>query len=84
MAHCAKAWWRRYGRSRRAARCCKYMFLKDILHGHYYGIPHLRGARFAAEVRILHPGDMMTMDYNAARTNIMIDDKNIITTITCG
>jgi hypothetical protein len=44
----------------------------------------LETVRFAAEVRILHPGDMMTMDYNAARTNIMIDDKNIITTITCG
>ncbi len=44
----------------------------------------LETMRFGAEVRILRPGDAATMDYNPARTNIMIDQNNTITTITCG
>ncbi len=39
---------------------------------------------FAAPVRILHPGDAMTMDYNPTRLNIMIDARGRVEKIFCG
>lgn len=39
---------------------------------------------FAQPVRILHPGDAMTMDFNPARLNILIDAKGRIEKIHCG
>ena len=36
------------------------------------------------KVRILRPGQAMTMDYWADRINFMIDDSNRIARITCG
>lgn len=34
--------------------------------------------------RILPPGSMMTMDYNAARINVETDGQGIVTRVTCG
>ncbi len=36
------------------------------------------------KVRVLRPGDAMTMDYWPDRINFMIDDGNRIAQITCG
>ncbi|MCY1528926.1 Peptidase inhibitor I78 family protein [compost metagenome] len=41
----------------------------------------LSGAQTA---RVLAPGDVMTMDYNARRLNINIDESEVIEQITCG
>jgi Peptidase inhibitor I78 family len=35
-------------------------------------------------IRVLHPGSMATMDYSPARINIHVDDKEIISQVTCG
>jgi hypothetical protein len=34
--------------------------------------------------RVLHPGEVMTMEYNPARLNIILDKQNKIITIHCG
>jgi hypothetical protein len=39
---------------------------------------------FAQPVRILHPGDAMTMDFIPARLNILIDAQGRIERIYCG
>jgi len=44
----------------------------------------LDGMKFAQRVRVLHPGDVMTMDYDAARLNIHIDADGLIATLRCG
>jgi hypothetical protein len=35
-------------------------------------------------LRVLRPNDAATMDYSADRVNILTDDQNIITQVTCG
>ena len=35
-------------------------------------------------VRVLKPGQMVTMEYHASRLNIDVDDRNIITNVRCG
>ena len=41
----------------------------------------LSGAR---TVRVIFPGDMMTMDYRVDRVNIRVDHRRTITAIRCG
>lgn len=35
-------------------------------------------------VRVIRPGQAVTMDFSAARVNISVNDRNAITGITCG
>ena len=37
-----------------------------------------------ASIRIIHPGDVVTMDYSASRLNVYVDAANRITRLTCG
>lgn len=41
-------------------------------------------AMFAAPVRIIHPGDMVTMDFNPERLNFEVDAGGRITRVYCG
>ncbi|WP_430465492.1 I78 family peptidase inhibitor [Tabrizicola sp.] len=55
-------------------------------------LQHLRGQpqavlqtmKFAGPLRIIHPGQAVTMDYNPARLNIEIDRAGLISRISCG
>lgn len=38
----------------------------------------------AEQVRVLAPGDAVTMDYNSQRLNIDIDEAEVVERITCG
>lgn len=53
---------------------------------HLIGHPEaaLTGVRFAQPVRITHPGDAVTMDYNQSRLNIGIDAQGNILALKCG
>ena len=44
----------------------------------------LTGVNFTYPVRIVGPGDAVTMDYNPSRMTILLDDLGIIREITCG
>lgn len=35
-------------------------------------------------VRIIHPRDMVTMDYSPSRLNVMLDDHDIVNGLKCG
>lgn len=35
-------------------------------------------------LRVLRPGDVMTMDYSATRLNVMVDGNDRILQLTCG
>ena len=37
-----------------------------------------------ASIRIIHPGDIVTMDYSPIRLNVYVDAANRITRLTCG
>ncbi|MCZ8441877.1 I78 family peptidase inhibitor [Achromobacter xylosoxidans] len=34
--------------------------------------------------RILRPGQLVTMEYNDTRLNLIVDDKDVMTAIRCG
>lgn len=38
----------------------------------------------ARTVRVLRPGQMVTMEYMEGRLNIDVDDKNVVTNVRCG
>ena len=38
----------------------------------------------SAEVRVIHPGDVITMDYKSQRVNVKVNERNAIIGITCG
>lgn len=44
----------------------------------------LAATTFAGPIRIIRPGDAVTEDYSASRTNVMLDAQGRITAITCG
>lgn len=44
----------------------------------------LDGRQFTGPVRVVRPGMAMTMDYNPARLNVQVDDKNLIERAFCG
>lgn len=53
---------------------------------HLIGAPEsvLASMRFAQKLRVIHPGQAVTMDYNPARLNIEIDAEGRIATLRCG
>ena len=34
--------------------------------------------------RVIRPGQPVTMDYNVARVNVNVDERNVIVRVTCG
>ncbi|MEI2418505.1 I78 family peptidase inhibitor [Orrella sp. JC864] len=38
----------------------------------------------SATARTLRPGQVVTMEYNPQRLNVLVDDNNVITAIRCG
>lgn len=44
----------------------------------------LRTRSGSATARILRPGQLVTMEYNATRLNLIVDDKDVMTAIRCG
>jgi len=38
----------------------------------------------ATEVRVLKPGEMVTMEFNGERLNLEVDDKHVVTLVRCG
>ena len=44
----------------------------------------LAAATFPAPVRIIRPGDMVTMDFNPNRLNFRLDESGHVVEITCG
>ncbi|MCZ8393610.1 I78 family peptidase inhibitor [Achromobacter xylosoxidans] len=44
----------------------------------------LRTRSGAATTRILRPGQLVTMEYNDTRLNLIVDDKDVMTAIRCG
>lgn len=41
-------------------------------------------AAFPGPVRIIRPGDMVTMDYNPNRINFQLDAQDRVASVTCG
>jgi hypothetical protein len=52
----------------------------------YIGRPvgMLNGMRFNNPVRVIHPGEMVTMDYTPTRLNVIVDQNGIIRDMHCG
>lgn len=44
----------------------------------------LRSRSGSATARMLRPGQLVTMEYNATRLNLIVDDKDMMTAIRCG
>ncbi|RAP65118.1 hypothetical protein A6B37_03940 [Achromobacter sp. HZ01] len=44
----------------------------------------LRTRSGSATARMLRPGQVVTMEYNATRLNLIVDDKDVMTAIRCG
>lgn len=44
----------------------------------------LRSRSGATKARILRPGQLVTMEYNDTRLNLIVDDKDVMTAIRCG
>lgn len=42
-----------------------------------------KAASGADIARVLRPGDIVTMEYRADRLNIMVDEKRVITSMSC-
>lgn len=44
----------------------------------------LRSQAGAGSARTLQPGEMITMEYNPARLNVLVDKNNAVTAVRCG
>ena len=44
----------------------------------------LKDMIFAGPLRVIHPGQAVTMDYSAARLNVEIDAAGLIARVNCG
>ena len=44
----------------------------------------LRTRSGSCTARMLRPGQLVTMEYNATRLNLIVDDKDVMTAIRCG
>ena len=44
----------------------------------------LDGMRFSQQVRVIEYGMAVTMDYNPARLNIQLDQRDVIERVNCG
>ena len=47
-------------------------------------VEEVRAATQSRDVRVIHPGQAVTMDYSTVRVNIHVNERNAITSITCG
>ena len=47
-------------------------------------VDEVRAATQSSQVRVIAPGQAVTMDYSPVRVNIHVTDRNAITSITCG
>ena len=47
-------------------------------------VEEVRAATQSRDVRVIHPGDVITMDFSTVRVNIHVNERNAITSITCG
>lgn len=47
-------------------------------------VEEARRAAGAADVRVLKPGSVMTLEYNSRRLNLDTDDANLIKGVSCG
>lgn len=47
-------------------------------------VEEVRAATQSRAVRVIHPGQAVTMDYSPVRVNIHVNERNAITSITCG
>lgn len=45
---------------------------------------NLRAQSGSSTARMLRPGQLVTMEYNAGRLNLILDDKDVMTAIRCG
>lgn len=44
----------------------------------------LRTRSGSTSARMLRPGQLVTMEYNNTRLNLIVDDKDVMTAIRCG
>lgn len=63
------------------ANACGAAELQDLVG---QPVSALAAMTFAQPMRLLRPGMAVTMDYSAERLNIMLDEADIITSVTCG
>ena len=47
-------------------------------------VEEVRAATQSRDVRVIHPGQAVTMDFSPVRVNIHVNERNAITSITCG
>ncbi|MDB6163592.1 MAG: hypothetical protein JWL98_1024 [Xanthomonadaceae bacterium] len=47
-------------------------------------IERVRGDSHSRVVRVIHPGEMITMDYSFERVDIRVDGNNVILAVNCG
>lgn len=47
-------------------------------------VEEIRVATHSRDVRVIHPGQAVTMDFSPVRVNIHVNERNAITSITCG
>ena len=47
-------------------------------------VEEIRAATQSRNVRVIRPGQMVTMDYSPVRVNIHVNERNAITSVTCG
>lgn len=47
-------------------------------------VEEVRAATQSRAVRVIHPGQVVTMDYSPVRVNIHVNERTAITRITCG
>ena len=47
-------------------------------------VEQARRAAQADVARVLHPGDVVTMEYRTGRLNLEVDERNVIVRLRCG
>lgn len=47
-------------------------------------LDQLRNQSNSTSARTLKPSQMITMEYDATRLNVLVDEKNVITAVRCG
>ncbi len=58
-------------------------FLSAVAHAQ--GSPELSSTQMIGKkLRVIKPGQALTMDYNEDRLNVVVDDKGLITRISIG
>ena len=47
-------------------------------------LAQIQGDTHSQVVRVIHPNDVITMDYSNARVNVKVNERNAIIGVTCG